>query len=233
MERQGSSEVVRRAASLCVVMPNFASPPAPSHRRAPHVHRRPRESPPAATHTGRVPVPRCRREDPLRGQGQGPAPPRGQLLRQAPPGRKDAHAGEAHRRPARDRGAHRVRGTAAGELPDQGAPATLQHQPARRQELPLHPHPQRTLPPGGRHAQPGGRRQRILRPLCQRAHHEDRAAARAQTVQAAHLQLRPQREAHRGRQVQAVPGVPHRQLQGTLRRAADRGGVRPEHPAGA
>ena len=112
----------------------------------------------AARDARRLPLLRRRRHRAVRRQGAQPQAPRRELL---PEGSR-RHAHRPHDRPHRaardDGGAHRGRGAAAREQPDQDVEPEVQHPVPRRQELPvpapgLAPVPARGLLPRRRRPQ--------------------------------------------------------------------------------
>ena len=159
----------------------------------------------------------------LRGQGQVAAPPGALVLPVRLAARhQDARDGAPrggrghHRRPQRGRGAH------PGEQPHQGEPPALQHQPQGRQDLPVHQGHRGGVSARVRHAAAGEGRRALLWPVHGRAAHAAVAGAGEEAVHRALLPLQPPQ----GRPRAAVPGLPHRPLQGAVRGVPDRGRVR-------
>ena len=177
----------------------------------------------AARPARRVPLLRRARRGVVRRQGAPPEEARVQLLPQGPRRHPHRPHGDAHRSAGDDGGAHRGRGAAAREQPDQDVEPEVQHPVPRRQELPL-PEDHRAARCRGGNA--GGAlsargllpRQRrpqapLLRPVPGRLGGEGDDPADPEGVPAAHLRGFGLRQP-----LAALPAVPDPPLLGPLRR---------------
>ncbi len=128
-----------------------------------------------------------RRRAALRGQGRRLARSRLELLPEhasRAEGRGAGAPGAAHRGHGRELG---DRGAAARIQPHQGAQAALQHRPARRQELSVHPAPCPRVPAAEFLSRRAQSERAVLRSLSERVGGARDAAAAAEAVPAAQL----------------------------------------------
>ena len=181
----------------------------------------------AAAVTGRLPVRGPLRDDHLCGQGQEPAQT-GLLLFRAEQGaqRQSACAGAADRRDPPYRRQQRDRRAAARKFADKDPPAALQHSAQRRQDLSVDRGAARTFSARAVHPPADARRLAVFRSLQLGDDAAQRARIRARSGAAADVQAQSGARTDRQRQVFGLPAVSSGQLQGSLRRGAERSGVR-------
>ena len=169
----------------------------------------------------------------LRGQGQEPAQARFVLFRAVEGAQREgAGAGPPDRRRPSHRRRERDGCPAARKLPDKEPPAALQHPAQGRQDLSVDRRAARGVSPRAVHAHAAARRLAVLRSLRVGDDAAQRAGLHPRGGPAAHVQTQSFARTDRPGTLFGLPAIPSGQLQGTLRRFAERGGVRPAGGAG-
>ena len=128
-----------------------------------------------------------------------------------------------------DRGAQRGRGVDARVQPHQAAPAPVQHQAARRQELPVPGSDHgRAVPEGAGDAWAETKGDALLRAVRARLRHPRNARPPAAQLPGAHLQ--PGQVQRTPAPRSSVPAVPHREVQRAVCGRDRRDAVPPARP---
>ena len=185
---------------------------------------------PAPLYSRRLSIPQPCRRDNLCRQGQESEEARFVLLHGVARTRSEnPDDGTADSRPAAHRRSHGTGCAAARKLAYQDPAAALQHDAQGRQDLSLDSGAQRALPPCDVHPEAGAGRFAVFRSLLFGDGAEKHARPHSRHLPAPHLFPEPLARSDSPGQIRRMPGVPHRQLQGAVRRPAERRGLRRRH----